>query len=197
MTRETIIKLKALSLALTCAFLFLLLPAGALTQVRVQTGSMVGFVYGPDSKILVENAVAKIRNVKNGKEYKSESLSGLYKIENIEEGRYILGVSTAEGDFNFEPAIFIKANEEAKLSLTLKPGAGQGSAEKENNTKSFFISPLGIAVQISSVAGTTGVMYGAGRPGHGPISPGRPPWVPPRKPPWWPPWLPWPPGHNK
>jgi len=123
MFKERIFRSKVLSLGVISAFLLVLAPIEAFTQVQAATGSLVGFVYGENLKIPVGNAVVKIRNIEDGEEYQSppSDESGLYKIKDIKEGRYVLGVSTKAGDFNFEYQILVKANEMAKLSLALKP----------------------------------------------------------------------------
>jgi hypothetical protein len=161
MLRKKIFRSKLLALELLAAFLLLVFPMAGLAQTPV--GSMYGFVYGEDLKTPVEKAVVKVRNIKSGKEYESAPTdkNGLYKITDIEEGRYVLGVSTSEGDFNFDFIIYIKANESAKLSVALKRGYESvvaQKAEKAAKKKSFFLSPEGILVLLAggaaAIAGT-------------------------------------------
>jgi hypothetical protein len=115
-------------------------------------GALVGHIYGKDIKTPVPYAVVKLRNVATQQEYESEptDLEGLYRIAGIEEGRYIMGVQTVDGSYNFYFSLFIKANELGKLSVALKPGAApglaaQGSGDpKSKGPGSFFKSPAGI-----------------------------------------------------
>ncbi|MEW6456131.1 MAG: hypothetical protein AB1410_05370 [Acidobacteriota bacterium] len=161
MLREKIFRSKALALGVISTFLFMFIPVEALAQVPAATGSMIGFVYGDDMKTPVENAIVKIRNIKDGKEFESAPTdqNGLYKITNIEEGRYILGITTKEGDFNFEYFILMKANEIAKLSFALKPGVASsiGGKAGDPEKKPFFKTPLGIVILIAASAA---VIYG-------------------------------------
>jgi len=164
MLREKVFRSKSLSLALAGAFLMLFAPIEAPSQTPA-TGSMIGFIYGGDMQTPVERAVVKLKNVENGAEVASTPTDkdGVYTIKNIAEGRYILGVTSGDGDFNFEYQLLIKANEMAKLSLALKPGAATtlaGSAqepEKGKKKPGFFVTPLGIAVL---VVGSAVVIYG-------------------------------------
>ena len=121
------------------------------------TGSMTGFLYGSDMKTPAAGAVVKIRNVTNGHEYQSSASdpTGLYAVKNIEEGQYILGVSTDKGDFNFDYQISIKANEVAKLSVALKEGLptpSQNQNDQNNHKKAFFLTPLGIVILVAAAA---------------------------------------------
>jgi len=145
---------KFVVLGLVGAFLFLIIPKDGLAQAK--TGSITGFVFGADMKTPVENAVVKIRDIQNGREYQSRPTdnTGLYSLKNLPEGRYILGVSAAKGDFNFDYELQIKANEIAKLAVALKPGAASPNAQNEdqnkNRKKAFFLTPLGIAVLVAA-----------------------------------------------
>jgi len=171
MLRKKIFRSKLLALELLATFLLLVFPMEGLAQTPA-TGSIYGFIYGEDLKTPVEKAVVKVRNIKSGKEYESAPTdkNGLYKITGIEEGRYVLGVSTSEGDFNFDFIIYIKANESAKLSVALKRGYESvvaQKAEKAAKKKSFFLSPEGILVLLAggaaAIAGTV-VAVGGGTP---------------------------------
>lgn len=102
-------------------------------QTTKTTGSMMGYVFGEDMKTPAENAVVILRSLKDGKEYKSTPADrdGLYKIPVVDEGRYVVGVTTGTGNFNFQSRILIKPNELAILPLTLKAGAVEGPGAKE------------------------------------------------------------------
>ncbi len=54
--------------------------------------------------------------------------NGMYSIAGIPEGRYVVGVSSAKTDFNLDYALYVKAGELGKLSVSLAPGAGPGNA---------------------------------------------------------------------
>jgi hypothetical protein len=157
--RAGIFRAKWLALGIAGAFFLLTLPLELWAQQGAQvvpgpgSGALVGFIYGADMKTPVSRAVVRIRNLQDGREYASEPTdeNGLYKLQGIKEGRYILGISTPAGDYNFEYEIFIKAGEVGKLSLALKPGnastLGQEEEEKEKK-KPFFLTPVGIAIVI-------------------------------------------------
>ena len=101
----------------------------------------------------------KIRNIETGVEYESEpsDKNGNYEILDIEEGRYILGVSTEKGNFNFEFELFIKAKEKGKLNLALEPGViGAALAKK---SKAFFPIWIGLAT-IALGGATVGIVLG-------------------------------------
>jgi hypothetical protein len=149
MLKDEIFRSRALVWGLAAAFLSLLLPVEALAQAR-GTGSLIGFIYAESLSAPVENAVVKIRNISTGKEFLSKPTdkTGLYKIENAEQGRYVLGVTTPQGDFNFEFELFIKTGEIAKLSLALKPGLMAALAVPFKTAVSFFKTSLGIATTV-------------------------------------------------
>lgn len=149
MLKDEIFRSRALVWGLAAAFLSLLLPVEAPAQAR-GTGTLIGFIYSEALKAPVENAVVKIRSISTGKEYMSKPTdkTGLYRIENAEEGRYVLGVTTPQGDFNFEFELFIKAGETAKLSLALKPGQMAALAVPFKTAVPFFKTALGIATAV-------------------------------------------------
>jgi len=124
---------KVLVWSMLAAVSLLFFPHEALALVP--TGSMTGFIFSDDMQSPVEGAVVKLRDVANGKEFQSTftDKNGLYKIKGIPEGRYLVGVSSQRGDFNFDYQLIVKANETAKLSLALKPleAEAQGAPQPE------------------------------------------------------------------
>ncbi|MDY0230915.1 MAG: carboxypeptidase-like regulatory domain-containing protein [Candidatus Saccharicenans sp.] len=161
MLRKSLYRSPAIIGMVIAMFLWLLVPEKALAA---PTGSLVGFVYGNDMKTPVEQAVVKIRNLDNGQEYVSTptDANGAYKLENVKEGRYILGITAPDGDYNFPYIMAIKGGEIGKLSLALKAGSASslGQEEAEGTKKErvpFFKTPTGIAVLM--VAATL-VLYG-------------------------------------
>jgi hypothetical protein len=146
------------------SFTLLLLPLEGLARPVAPAGSVIGFIYGSDMKTPVQNAVVKIRNVDDGKEYVSTPTdsNGAYKIEQVKEGKYILGVSAPNGDYNFQYVLAIKGGEIGKLSLALKTGEATGLGQEESKAPekekvSFFRTPVGIAVLMVA---TTLALYG-------------------------------------
>jgi hypothetical protein len=104
----------------------------------------------------VTNAVVKVRNLNNQKEYASQptDAKGGYKILGIEEGWYTLGISTAAGDFNLNYGVYIKAGETAKLSVEMLPGGMlEGKGGSGGGKKSFFKTPAGILTIVALGAG--------------------------------------------
>jgi hypothetical protein len=147
-------KTKWLALGLAAAFVMLILPfeALALGQEEAKTGSLIGFIYyteappapaGEGTKLTpVANAVIKLRNIDTGKEYVSDPTdeNGAYSLEGIQAGRYVLGITTGLGDYNFSYEVLIKTNEVGKLSL------GLTKEEEKEGAAAFFKKPAGIAV---------------------------------------------------
>jgi len=152
---------KYLSVGLIAAFLLLTVPLPAPAQAQTPSytrqGTLQGTVYSEGMKTRVANAVVKLRNLNNQKEYTSQptDAKGGYKILMIEEGWYTLGVSIAAGDYNLNYGVYIKAGETAKLSVEMMPGGmlegkgGSGSGGK----KGFFSTPAGILVIVAAVGG--------------------------------------------
>jgi len=154
MLRKEIFRSPGLLVLTIFCFMLIMLPVESLAQSTAPAGSLVGFIYGSDMKTPVQNAVVKIRSLDNGQEYASDPTdnSGAYKIGQVKEGKYILGINTPDGDYNFDYVLVVKGGEMGKLSMALKSGeaktlSAQGQerpAEKEK--VSFFRTPAGIAV---------------------------------------------------
>ncbi len=144
---------RALVVVVLASFGLLVAPVGQFAAPRgpASSGSLVGFVYGSDMKTPVTNAVVKLRNVADSKEYVSPptDANGMYKVTGLADGRYILGVTTAKGDFNFDYVMKVKGGEMAKLSVALAPG-GQTTGT-DAGKKSFFVSPAGIVLIVVAV----------------------------------------------
>ncbi len=158
MLRRKIFRSKALPLGVMAVFLLLFIPVEALTQAQAaKKGTLTGIIYGADMTKPVEKAVVKIRNTKDKTQYQSTPTdkTGMYKIENINEGRYILWVSTAAGDFKFKYMILVKGDEVGKLSLALKPAGLLGVSREKLEVeakKPFLGTPGGIAVVVGASA---------------------------------------------
>jgi len=144
------------------AFSLFIVPVGEVAWAKAKGGSLVGFVYGQDMKTPVAGAVVKVRNIANQKEFASGTTdaNGMYKIDGVDEGRYILGVTATQGDFNFDYVMLLKGGEMAKLSVALAPGgqATSGDAPK----KSFFKSPVGIIVMVVVVGAVLFAIFSEG-----------------------------------
>ena len=134
------------------AFTLFIVPFGEVAWAKAQGGALVGFVYAQDLKTPVVGAVVKVRNIANQKEFASGTTdaNGMYKIDGVDEGRYILGVTATQGDFNFDYVMLLKGGEMAKLSVALAPG-GEVMG-KDALKKSFFKTPAGI-ITLVVVAG--------------------------------------------
>jgi hypothetical protein len=130
------------------AFALFVVPFGEVAWAKAQGGTLVGFVYAKDMKTPVAGAVVKVRNIANQKEFASGSTdaNGMYKIDGVDEGRYILGVTAPKGDFNFDYVMLLKGGEMSKLSVALVPGAQATSEDAPK--KSFFKSPIGIITMV-------------------------------------------------
>jgi hypothetical protein len=164
MVTHKVFRSRSLVVGLVAAFVLLVTPVAEFAQQgrapAPASGSLVGFIYAKDMKTPVANAVVKLRNTAKAASYQSlpSDANGMYKITGIEEGRYVLGVTAGQGDFNFEYGLFLKGNEMAKLSVALTPfeSSAQPSGQ-DPGAASFFTSPAGI-VALVIIAGA--VVYG-------------------------------------
>ena len=164
MLRTSVFRSKLLAGGLIAAFVVLLTPAPGSALPRQASmsrqGTLEGVVYSEGSRARVSNAIVKIRNLNNQKEYTSQPTDskGQYKILGIEEGWYTMGVSAASGDFNLNYGVYIKAGETAKLSVEMLPGGmleGKGGGSGGGGGKSFFAKPGGILLMVA-LAGAAG-----------------------------------------
>jgi hypothetical protein len=163
MSRSNLFHSKPLALFLAAAFVLLTLPVRDFAAGATKpNGALSGYIYGEDMRTPVRNAVVKLRSVDNQKEYESEptDLEGMYRIPEIEEGRYVMGVMSVQGDYNFHYSILIKSDALAKLSVSMKPGAAPVRIEEGSTGKGkkglgeFFKSPAGILTLITVVEAT-------------------------------------------
>jgi len=160
MLRITSFRSRILAGGLVAAFLLLVTPLPNFPQQQANSlarqGTLQGYVYTERMESRVTNAVVKIRNLNNQREYASQptDAKGAYKILGIEEGWYTLGVSTAAGDFNLNYGIYIKAGETAKLSVEMLPGGMlEGKGRSGSGKKGFFAKPGGILLLVALGAG--------------------------------------------
>ncbi|MBE3112774.1 MAG: hypothetical protein IMZ46_20060, partial [Acidobacteria bacterium] len=102
--RKSISKSRWMIWGALAAFSLFIVPVGEVAWAKAEGGSLVGFVYAQDLKTPVVGAVVKVRNIANQKEFASGTTdaNGMYKIDGVDEGRYILGVTATQGDFNFD-----------------------------------------------------------------------------------------------
>jgi len=160
--KNRVFQSKAVASILIGAFTLLILPQAGLSQAK--TGSMTGFIFGEDKTTPVDGAVVKVRDVRTNQVYQSRptETNGLYAVQNLPEGRYLVGVSDAKGDFNFDYEVMVKGGETAKLALALVPASesaqdNQDEEKEKKKKKCFFLTPMGIAVL---VAGGALLIYG-------------------------------------
>lgn len=160
MNKSPVFRSKVLVMFLAAAFVLLTVPVRdfALGAPKA-TGALAGHIFNEDMRTPVRNAVVKLRNVVSQLEYESEptDLEGMYRIPGIEEGRYVMGVMSVQGDYNFHYSILIKSDALAKLSVAMKPGAPPVRIEEGSTGKAkkglgaFFKSPAGILTLITVV----------------------------------------------
>ncbi|MCX6570953.1 MAG: hypothetical protein NT006_05975 [Candidatus Aminicenantes bacterium] len=150
--RKSVSKSRWMIWGALAAFSLFIVPVGEVAWAKAEGGSLVGFVYAQDLKTPVVGAVVKVRNIANQKEFASGTTdaNGMYKIDGVDEGRYILGVTATQGDFNFDYVMLLKGGEMAKLSVALAPGGQTTGSDAPK--KSFFKSPIGI-ITVVVVAG--------------------------------------------
>ncbi len=159
-----IFRSRLLAGGLIAALVALVAPVGSYaaddTESLARGGTLTGNVYLDDQRTPVVNATVKIRNLNNQKEYSSPTDNkGMYRINGIDEGWYTLGVShPAQGDFNLNYGVYIRAGETAKLVVSMKSGGildgrGMGSG------KSFFSTPAGILTLVVLAGGVAFGVY--------------------------------------
>lgn len=163
-----------LALGFAVVFLLLFLAVEARAEKPEAAGLVKGVLVEEGIAVPVDNAVVKIRNAGDGREYLSGPTNerGVFEIRGVEEGRYGVEVITAEGRFELEQTVLIKAGEVADLSLELMPNAVMAGWPEVQGLEAIY-----------------GMM---GRPQRPPS-----PWKPPGKPPWVPGPPPWAPRGRK
>ena len=167
MSRALVFRSKPLALLLAGAFILLTVPVREFAQGLPKgsgagSGALAGHIYNEDMRTPVRNAIIKLRNVTTQKEYESEPTDpdGLYRIPGIEEGRYVMGVVSVQGDYNFQYSIQIKSNALAKLSVAMKPGGVPARIEESSDSTKkktiidFFKSPAGVLTLITVAEAT-------------------------------------------
>lgn len=108
------------------AFAFLLFYSPYILNSEEEAkGNIIGFVYEKEGTGPLEGAVVKIKNISTGVIYESSKSDryGVFKIMGLENGVYICGVATSEGNFNLDGlvGVGIRNNETAKMSISLAP----------------------------------------------------------------------------
>ena len=157
MAFKSIVRSKTQVYGVLAAFALLVLPVGQFAEAGVAVagaGSLSGFIFAKDMKTPVAGAVVKVRSLTDQKEMASlpTDANGMYTLTAVPEGRYILGVTSAAGDFNLDYTLFVKDGELAKLSVSLAPGAGgQESGEASTAKTGFFSSVAGRALIIAAI----------------------------------------------
>ena len=126
---------------------------GPASAAGAENGALSGFIFAKDFKTPVAGAVVKLRNLRDMTEISSAptDTNGIYTIAGIPEGRYVVGVTSAQSDFNLDYALYVKAGELGKLSIALAPGAGQESGEAATKKKGFFNSVAGRVLVVAAV----------------------------------------------
>ena len=143
---------KAIALGILAAFASAMFAPG-LGAGPQDKGSLTGFIYAQDLKTPVAGAVVKIRNIEDGRELASAptGADGLYTIAGVPPGRYMLGVTSGEGDFNFDYAVSVKAGELGKLTVSLTAEAKARRVQDVSvKKKGFFNSFAGRAALITA-----------------------------------------------
>ncbi len=141
-------KSRYLSLSLFTAFLLIFSPVFIRCE-NAGKGNIIGFVYDKDGTTPLDGAIVKFLNVTSDAVYEScrTDSNGLFKVAGIENGIYIFGVLTAQGDFVLDDLIGVKIeeNETAKLSISLMPSEDVALPEQrvpakvEKNSKQEWV----------------------------------------------------------
>lgn len=156
-----VVRSKAVVLLLIISIIIFYSPHYLKAQ-NADKGNLIGFVFEKDRTTPVEGAVVKLKNVSTGAVYESSKSDklGIFRTEGVDEGLYIVGISTKGGNFNVANLIGIKASETAKVSFALDPeeqGEEETPKPKPGGLAKFFLSPVGIAIV---VAASAAIIYG-------------------------------------
>jgi len=127
------VRSKPVAILLIFSFILFYSPHVLKAQGK-SNGNLIGFVYDKDGTTPLEGAVVEIRNVSTGAVHESSKTDklGIFKIEGIDRGLYVVGLSLKEGDFNVENLIGIRAGETGKVSIALKPMIQEGADVKKD-----------------------------------------------------------------
>lgn len=113
-----------MSLSIFAAFLLICSPV-SLRCEKSGKGNIIGFVFDKDGTTPLDGVSVKFLNVTTDAVYESTrtDINGLFKVVGIDNGLYIFGVLTPQGDFMLDDLIGVKIqeNETAKLSISLMP----------------------------------------------------------------------------
>jgi len=161
MLKEKLFRSRLLAIGLVAAFLLMTVPLpgiAASLQARpaVGQGALQGNLFSEGMNSRIAGAIVKIRNLDNQKEFVSQKTDGKggFQISAIEEGWYLLGVTTPAGDFNLNYRVFVKTGEMAKLTLEMKPDSpAQDEEETGKASKGFFSKPIGVLLLVAAGAG--------------------------------------------
>jgi len=125
-------------------------------------GQVAGMLFGQDMKTPLMGAVVKLKGPDGQKRFESRPTdsNGTFMIEGVDQGTYILGISSPEGDFNFDYNVLVKNGEIATLSLGVRlagePSVGEmsGAMRVEKDPVPYFEEPDGMAILSEGVADT-------------------------------------------
>ncbi|MBM3305304.1 MAG: hypothetical protein FJY80_10880 [Candidatus Aminicenantes bacterium] len=153
---KTPVSSRLLACFLAASVAVMTIPVAHFAQAAAPAdGALMGYVYDVDERTPVRNVVVKLRNVVTQHEYSSEPTTplGMYSITAIEEGRYLMGVQTPNGAYNFQYSLYLKGSETARLSVALNPKGFSplqqtGGAAGDDKPKGFFKSPMGLLTLI-------------------------------------------------
>lgn len=163
--------------------IFLFYCPRLLISQNTQNGNLYGFVFDEDETTPLEGVVVIVKNIATSKIYQSEKTNrfGVFKIEGLEPGIYIFGVTTPGGNFECNKLIAVERNGNAKLSMALCPtkeeeiisdvkeaappskapstaGPAQSGPARETPLGLPFIDPAGVA---TIIAGSSAAALGA------------------------------------
>ncbi len=112
---------KCTSIVLSLSLIVLYLPNLAKAEGN-GTGNLIGFVFSEDGTTPVKGAVVTLRNVSTGETFQSTETDeqGLFKVQELQRGMYMMGVSSEKGGYNAENLVGIRSGKTEKVSVSLK-----------------------------------------------------------------------------
>jgi hypothetical protein len=122
--------MKAKVLAILVVFLF----GGAVwAAIKPIGGGMIGTIYLDGQKIPIPNAIVRLVNVANGKEYfsKPSDFGGVFSLAEFEDGRYAVKIQSGGQEYDSGSRLTLRKGETAQVDLFTRTTSGAlGASER-------------------------------------------------------------------
>lgn len=121
-------------------------------------GGLQGFVFGPDKKTPIQEAVVMLRSTDDNREFQSTPTpqNGSYQINDLPEGTYVAGIKIGEDTYNVSGFVKVAGG---KISIASFYIHKEDKKAAPVPVKGFFAKPLGIALAVAGTIATGVVIY--------------------------------------